>query len=72
LLGGPPQEPVFVEWYWYQDAALVSQFRYSGKFTFVGTQKWLEGLYNNNGGTYIGSPYNIGLPLLNTTNHSLP
>jgi hypothetical protein len=67
---GTPDRPVFVEWYWYQDAALVAEFRYSGKLTFVGTQKWLENLYNANGGSFTGSPYSIGLPLLNTSNHS--
>ena len=49
--------------------------RYSGKLTFVGTQKWLEDLHTNNGGVYVntsGGTYSIGLPLLNTANHSTP
>jgi hypothetical protein len=68
-----PDYPVFVEWYWSQQAALVAEFYYSGKMTFVGTQKWLQNNFDAING-FQGPPggqFEHGLPLLNTTNHTL-
>jgi hypothetical protein len=71
--GGNPVDPVYVEWYWIWRAIVDPTgdiFYYTGKMVFVATPGWLKYTHGVNGGSYTGGIYNIGLPLLNQTNHT--
>jgi hypothetical protein len=71
-MSGKPDWPVFVEWYWSQRALNLDQthdFHYSGKMTFVATREWLSYIFDNLGG-WQPVRYPLGIPLLNTTNHT--